>query len=235
MAVLLAACSGPGGSGAAVISTAGTIGVGEQRILVELRGPDGEPIATDVVPTATLRDENGSPLGEYPGDLVWVVPDEHPIYSFSMEIPAPETYQLTVDMGEAGETGPAGFEAVADPAQPQRGDTAPLLDGADPPHGALLVFASPDWCPSESCQPMIDQLEAAAAQDSGLDWMLVDVFANPDAASQDDLVISPNIETWGLPSQPWLYAIDGSGVVAAAYEGAVSAAELTQAIAAIEG
>jgi hypothetical protein len=68
------------------------------------------------------------------------------------------------------------------------------------------------------------------ADDEGISFEVVDVFANPDVADEADLELSPDVEEWGLISQPWLYVIDASGSVTAVFEGAVSEAEVANAI-----
>lgn len=227
--LLVAACTTGPSITAGVISTLNTVGPGEQRVLIELRNEQGEPFAVDVVPNATLRDENGSPLGVYPGELVWLVPEEVPVYAFVMQIPEAETFQVTVDAGELGETPPAGFVTVADPIQVEVGEVAPDIDGETVPGPSLVVFASPNWCPARSCQPMMDQAEAVSSP--GLPWAQVEVFANPETENEDELELAPVVDQWGIPSQPWLYVIDGEGLVSSLFEGAVSDRELDEAVA----
>lgn len=228
-ALLAAGCSAGPGFTAGVISTLNTVGTGQQRVLIQLRNADGQPSTVDMVPNATLRNENGSPLGVYPGEVVWLVPDEEPAYAFMMDIPEPATYQVTVDGGELGETPPAGFVAVADPIQVEAGEPAPTIGGEPVSGPGLIVFASPEWCPSRSCRPMIDQVEAAASS-SGVTWAQVEVFANPEVESEDDLELASVVVEWGLPSQPWLYAVDVDGDVISLFEGAVSDDELAEAL-----
>jgi hypothetical protein len=232
-ALIVAACSAGPTFSAAVISTVNTVGTGQQRVLIELRNADGQSFTVDAVPNVTLRNENGSPLGVYPGELVWLVPDEVPAYAFVMEIPEPETYQVTVDGGELGETPPAGFVAVADPVHVEAGELAPAIEGDPVSSPGLIVFASTDWCPSRSCQPMVDQVEAISTAD--VPWERVDVFANPEVESEDELELAPVVDEWGIPSQPWLYVVDGEGLVSALFEGAVSDDELTEAVEMVAG
>ena len=223
---LLVSCSGAGVS-ARVISTKDTIGVGTQRLLVEIQGPDREPLETSSPPRATLRDENGSPLGEYPGELVWLIPDVEPVYSFVVDIPEAETYQLTVDVEAMGSTAPAGFVAVDNPVQVESGEPAPEVSGEAVRGPALVVFASPDWCPSQSCRPMLEQVEALAERDAQVSWQHVEVFIDPKAESKE---LSGNVQVWGLPSQPWLYGVDEAGMVVTVFEGGVSDREIEEAI-----
>lgn len=231
---LLAGCGGGTSISARVISTLGTVGPGEQRVLVEVRNGDGELLALDSPPHATLRDENGSPMGVYPGELVWQIPGGQPAYAFLMDIPFAGTLQLTVDAGGLGETPPAGFLTVADPVHAGVGESAPPVEGEALSGPVLVVFASPAWCPTESCELMVDQVESAA-RNSGVDWEQVEVFANPQVESSSDLEFSPEVAAWGIPSQPWLYVVDATGTVAAVYEGAIADGELQDAIALISG
>jgi hypothetical protein len=53
--------------------------------------------------------------------------------------------------------------------------------------------------------------------------------------STADLVRVPAVTEWGLPSEPWVFVVDGSGTVTAAFEGAVTDAELTAALDAVAG
>lgn len=230
LGLVLAGCASQPAISATVVSTAGTIGLGDQRILIEMRDEEGSATELDAAPVATLRNEDGSPLGEYEGRLVWIVPGEHPVYAFNMEIPEAGTYQFTVDVGGAGETRTSGFDAVEDPYQTEAGELAPEVTGEPLTGPVLLVFASPDRCPSESCRPMIDQVEAAVADQPGLEWRLVEVFEDPGVETDEELALSADAAAWGLPSQPWLYAVDDSGIVTALFEGAVSDTELARLV-----
>jgi hypothetical protein len=39
--------------------------------------------------------------------------------------------------------------------------------------------------------------------------------------------------TWGLPTEPWVFAVDRNGIVAGSYEGVISQQELSDIIAKI--
>jgi hypothetical protein len=218
-----------------------------------------ESLATaEVTPVATLRDGIGSPLGEYSGEFVWTIPDVRGLYVFNVEIPGPATYQLTIDAGELGELGPLGLVASDDPIQVAVGEEAPrsdtrTLDDApledltsdldpDPSFHELtvaeaieagptvVIFATPAWCTSESCGPMLDQVQAVADDYPGVNFVHVEVYENIHVTDFKDLILVPSVEEWGLPTEPWLFVVDGDGVVASSFEGALSDHELTEAI-----
>lgn len=260
LASVVAACSGDTNALGRLATSPGSIGTGEQRILLAVSDLEtGEMIATpDVTPVAVLRDDIGSPLGEYEGEFVWTIPDVVGLYAFYVDIPGPATYQLTVDVGELGELGPIGFVAVDDPVQIGVGELAPrsmsrtLEDTAiedltsDPTPDesfyemtvaeavesgpSVLIFATPAWCTSQSCGPMLDQVQELVPEYPDLNYVHVEVFENIHVTERTDLVVVPAVEEWGLPTEPWLYVTDASGTVTAAFEGAVSDQELRTAL-----
>lgn len=264
-ALALVGCSGGGDSVGGLASSGGSIGVGEQRILITvIDKATGEMAATpDVTPVAVLRDDIGSPLGEYEGEFVWTIPDVAGLYAFYVDIPGPATYQLTVDAGELGELPPIGFVASEDPARVTVGDEAPKSESrtledasiedltSDPTPEesyyemtvaeavesgpSVLIFATPAWCTSQSCGPMLDQVQEIDSDYPGLNYVHVEIYENIHVSSREELVVVPTVEEWSLPSEPWLYVTDGSGTVTAAFEGAVSDAELRRALEEVAG
>jgi len=265
--VLVGACSA--GSGvdamALVVSSAGSIGTGQQRVLVAVIDQQtSQSLADpDVVPVATLRDGIGSPLGEATGQFVWTVPDVRGLYAFEFDIPGPATYQITIDAGELGDLGPIGLVTVDDPVQVAVGEQAPrsetrTLDDAplddltsDPtPDEALyvmtvaeavssgpsvVVFATPAWCTSQACGPMLDQVQALAPDYPGLNFVHVEVYENIHVDDPADLILAPAVTEWGLPSEPWVFVTGDDGAVAAEFEGTVSDEELKAALDRVAG
>ena len=246
-----------------VASSAGSIGVGNQRVLLAIVDLNtNEFLASpDIEATATLRDEFGSPLGEYPMQFVWTVPNVRGLYSVYFDIPEPATYQVTIDAGMLGDLGPIGLVAVADPLVISFGDDAPRSDtrtsagqdlsqitsDPDPDPSfyelsvaeaiasgpSVIVFATPAWCISESCGPLLEQVKSLAPGYPGVGFVHVEIYGNLQVQSFDDLELVPAVVEWGLPSEPWVFVIDRDGVVTASFEGAASDLELETAIGAV--
>jgi hypothetical protein len=265
IAMLLAACSEDVNTIGRMATSPGSIGTGMQRILVGVTDlSTGEMIATpDVTPVAVLRDEIGSPLGEYEGEFLWTIPDVVGVYVFYVDIPGPATYQLTIDAKDLGELAPIGFVAAEEPLQVAVGQQAPLSDSrtldevplddltSDPTPEesfyemtvaeavgsgpSVVIFATPAWCTSQTCGPMLDQVQEIAPDFPDLNYVHVEVYENIHVTDTRDLVAVPAIEEWGLPSEPWLYVTDDSGTVTAAFEGAVSDDELRTALETVAG
>jgi hypothetical protein len=81
----------------------------------------------------------------------------------------------------------------------------------------LLLFATPRFCQSRVCSPVVDVAEQAKAKfgdDARFIHMEIYNDKNP-----NDLTPLPQVRAFHLPSEPWLFAIGREGVVKAAIEG----------------
>ena len=262
-ALFLAACSSGVAAFPRIVSSPGSVGVGEQRVMVVLTDFEtGESLASpDVEVVATLRDRTGSPLGEYKGEFVWLVPDVRGLYAFYMEIPGPGTFQITMDAGPLGELGPIGLVTVDDPLVVSPGDDAPisntrtsadvdLVDLTSDPNPdpsfyelsvaeavesgpSVIVFATPAWCTSQSCGPLLDQVKELSAGFPSLNYVHIEIYENIHVSSFDELILVPSVTDWSLPSEPWIFVTDANGVVRASFEGAASDDELSRAFEAV--
>lgn len=263
LAASVSACSGGTTPLAVMGSAAGSIGVGEQRLLIALVDPESNEFlaAEDIGAQATLRDEDGSPLGTYDLDFLWTVPAVRGVYLGFFDIPEAGVYQVTVKAGSFNETRPAGFQAVADPTVVQVGEPAPASESrtsADFPDLSIIssdpnpdpslydtsvatavtsgspsvvVFATPAFCTSATCGPILDQVKEIGKDYPDIDFVHVEIYEDLQVASLQDLSVVSAVGEWGLPSEPWVFVVDGDGVVAAAFEGAMQDSELTSALA----
>jgi hypothetical protein len=94
----------------------------------------------------------------------------------------------------------------------------------------VLLFATPQLCQSRVCGPVVDlaEQEKAKSDNGDVDFIHMEVFND----NQIDKGIRPQMAAFHLLSEPWLFAFDRSGKVAARIEGAYSERELGEAIAA---
>jgi hypothetical protein len=91
----------------------------------------------------------------------------------------------------------------------------------------MLLFATPGLCPSRICGPVADileQLKSDHADEADFIHMEVHRENRPEAGQR------PQVRAYGLPSEPWLFAIDRRGRVAARIEGAFSLDESRKAL-----
>lgn len=261
-ALLAAACSSGPEPLAVVASSGASIGTGEQRILIALVDPEtnGYLATENDAATALLRNEDGSPLGNYELDFVWTVPGVRGIYAGYFDIPEAGVYQLTVEREGLAVSGPTGFMAVDDPPMIGPGDRAPLSEtrvGADYPDLSLIttdpepdpelysmtvaeavsngtpsvvVFATPGFCTTQACGPMLSQVKDLRFDYPGVDFVHVEIYDDLQVETFEELVLVEPVLEWQLPSEPWIYIIDADGVVVAAFEGAVNDDELTSVL-----
>ncbi len=93
----------------------------------------------------------------------------------------------------------------------------------------LIAFATPAFCHSRTCAPVLDTLKVIWREfSSEVTGIHVEVFENPNDPSQ--LVEAEAFVAWRLPSEPWVFVIDADGVIRYAFEGAVTEAELRSAV-----
>ncbi|WP_143038656.1 thioredoxin family protein [Thermoleophilum album] len=93
----------------------------------------------------------------------------------------------------------------------------------------LLVFATPALCQSRVCGPVVDLAEQLRARrGSEAAFIHMEIYRDNDPSKG----LRPQVRAWRLPSEPWVFAIDRRGRIAARIEGAASYRELERALAA---
>lgn len=104
-----------------------------------------------------------------------------------------------------------------------------LADLAGSGRPIAVLFATPALCQSAYCGPVLDELlEVSGDYEDRVDFVHVEIYRSNTGAD-----ISPTVEAWGLPSEPWLYTIDASGTIAARLDGAFGGDEMTTVLDAI--
>ena len=91
----------------------------------------------------------------------------------------------------------------------------------------VVTFATPKFCSSQVCGPTLDIVKSVAKDHPKTTFIHSEIYeglepTNPPLAA---------VTEWGLPSEPWVFVVDGKGRVAAKFEGTVSPAELREALA----
>lgn len=95
----------------------------------------------------------------------------------------------------------------------------------------VVVFSTPKFCTSQVCGPTLNIVKDASKDFQRVNFIHVEVYDNLD----DPANLKPvrAVQEWGLPSEPWVFVVDATGLVAAKYEGTVTAAELNEALSAL--
>jgi hypothetical protein len=92
----------------------------------------------------------------------------------------------------------------------------------------VVTFATPKFCTSRTCGPVVDVMEAVRRQfaSRGIRFIHVEVYRDNDPAKGKNQWM----KQWGLLSEPWVFLVGRGGRVKAKFEGSVSAAELAAAV-----
>jgi hypothetical protein len=92
----------------------------------------------------------------------------------------------------------------------------------------VVTFATPKFCTSRTCGPVVDVVSHVRKQLSGspVRFIHVEVFAGNDPARG----YNRWMREWGLQSEPWVFLVGRDGRVKAKFEGALSAGELLAAV-----
>ena len=92
----------------------------------------------------------------------------------------------------------------------------------------VVTFATPRFCTSRTCGPVVDVLEAVRRrfERRGVRFIHVEVFTGNDPSRG----YNRWMRQWGLASEPWVFLVGADGRVKAKFEGSVSAAELAAAV-----
>ena len=155
--------------------------------------PDGSPVQTQRIRFEVSEDPAAPAVGERVPETKNPTLDDASLEEITSD-PDPDSafYSMTVD------------EAVAS-GQP-----------------TVVVFATPAYCASRICGPVLDEVKSVAADWSdAVNFIHIEVYE-----TFEPLELSPLMDQWGLTTEPWVFVIDEEGRVAARLEGNVTAAEL---------
>lgn len=91
----------------------------------------------------------------------------------------------------------------------------------------MLLFATPQFCQSRVCGPVVDVAEQAK-QEFGdkAAFIHMEIYNDNDPGKG----VRPQVRAFHLPSEPWLFAINSKGIVSSALEGAFGLEEMDNAV-----
>lgn len=86
----------------------------------------------------------------------------------------------------------------------------------------VMVFATPQFCTTRLCGPVMDVVRTLIpAYGDRVVFTHEEIWQDFSAHKR-----SPAVEEWRLPSEPWIFIVDGQGVVRAKFEGLVTEHEI---------
>jgi hypothetical protein len=91
----------------------------------------------------------------------------------------------------------------------------------------LLLFATPKFCQSRVCGPVVDVAQQAQHQFEGkANFIHMEIYNDNDPSKG----VRPQVRRFHLPTEPWLFAINREGVVSATIEGAFGTKLMDQTV-----
>jgi hypothetical protein len=91
----------------------------------------------------------------------------------------------------------------------------------------VLVFATPALCQSRVCGPVVDVAEQVKAEtEEDVAFIHMEVYEDNNASKG----LRPQLRAFGLPTEPWLFAMDRTGKVATRIEGGFGVEDVRQAV-----
>jgi hypothetical protein len=101
----------------------------------------------------------------------------------------------------------------------------------------VLAFATPKFCTSAQCGPTLDRLKPVAAAHPDVTFINVEPYELDFVDGQLKTVVTngqltpvPSALAYGLLSEPYIFVVDGDGIVRASYEAIFSADEIEAAL-----
>lgn len=234
---------------------------GSQRVMTALvgAGPNSFFGGPDDPVSVRFEPVNGDTVGEVEGTWLTTNASALGLYVTYYQFDQPGVWEVTV-FGDGIDLGATLIEVVAESAVPRIGDPAPqseTLTGVtadeiaaistdlqpDPTFYDLTIaeavtngtpsvvaFVTPAFCQTALCGPTLETVKAATAGRTDLDVLHVEPF-DLQLAPLGDLTPVPVMAEWGLATEPWVFVMDGNGLVTASFEGIIGQAELEAALA----
>jgi len=90
----------------------------------------------------------------------------------------------------------------------------------------VIVFATPKFCTRRICGPVVDVVRTLLpAYGDRVVFTHQEIWQ--DAAAHE---VFPTVAEWGLQTEPWIFVVDGKGIVRAKFEGLTTAREIEAAL-----
>ena len=101
----------------------------------------------------------------------------------------------------------------------------------------VVVFATPAFCRTSTCGPQVDVIVTLEKElGDNVNFIHVEIYDNFHdlQGSLKNAIVSPSVEEWTLPSEPWTFIMTSSGVISSKFEGFTTYVELREAIVALD-
>ena len=244
---------------ALVLVVSSDLAVGRERVLVSAIDAENRSLVTDQPIGLAFVAPDGSPSEEVPGRFIWAVPDVRGLWVAEVDLDRAGAWTFRIRTGDDRVIEGAPFSVSPEPRTVGVGERAPPSDSKTLPDTPLeslttdpapdlrlyrttvgeavrsgrpsvIVFATPAFCTSKTCGPVLDAAKPLIDAYPGVNWIHVEIYENLRASSLDDLELTRAVVEWGLPNEPWVFVVDGAGIVTHRFEGVLDGAELVAAL-----
>ncbi len=149
---------------------------------------------------------------------------------FSMSLPAtavaPVPGQEAPRAASPTKAAPLGVKPICTRVPQCPLHTVSLSDVVGAGKPVAVLFATPALCASQYCGPVLDEMLAIMKPyEANVTFVHVDIYKNLRASGE-----SPTVTAWALPSEPWLFTIDGTGTIVSRLDTAFGSKEMTLAL-----
>lgn len=217
--------------------------------------PSGSPEIEVKVAFYDLEESSDEPVFEETTQFVWIVESQNRgLYVAHPEFPHAGDWGAEVTISGDGydEQLRAGFQVADASTTPAVGDEVPASDTATASSAAdikkistdddpdprfydtsiaeaiergdpfVAVFATPKFCASAVCGPTLDDVELLADDFPDITFIHTEIYTDNDPTKPP----LQQVIDWGLPSEPWVFVVDGDGRLVAKFEGSAPPQEL---------
>jgi hypothetical protein len=188
---------------------------------------------------------------------VWIVPGAIGLYLASVPFDRAGTWQIDFAISTGEPTEPFLVDIQAEPATVALGEPAPLVetptvltdpiedlttdndpllsfystsldDALSNGRKTVVIFATPAYCTSAACGPMLEQTKTMASVYPDVDFLHVEVYSgfNEPGFEPDGAHLVPAVVAFGLPTEPWVFVMDEEGVVIGRFDGVLGDGEI---------
>ena len=127
-----------------------------------------------------------------------------------------------------------GFEEITTDPHPDADFYGMTIDEAlDAGKPLMVVFSTPAYCQTATCGPQLAVIKQIKADyGESVSFIHIEVYDNPHEIEGDlnNAILSPTLEEWGLPSEPWTFVVDADGIIRAKFEAFTTRVELEAAL-----
>jgi hypothetical protein len=212
------------------VRTLDNVELRDAQVEVFLRNPDGSMRGGPF--PARYTEAPGTGLGLYVADLaieepgmVEVVAVEGARYGATTvnavapedsRLPAPGVVAPVVATPTTQEA--RGYSTICTQEPPCDMHEVSLDEALEAGRPTMLLFATPAYCQTVVCGPAVETVDGVrtGADWGDVAWIHCEIYAE---VNGEELVTGDPVLEWELPSEPWLFSINGEGEVAGRLDG----------------